>query len=605
MCVSCFSFALPSRKHVVFLIQKNSDVLAGKDDDHNMIVWNLEKARQADDDGVVDQRKCDRTMIFDVVCNPYDTLAACSMVTVGKRHLWFWDLDSSGKLQRKKCATEETWFSVDFIGKGSVDSSPHNGDTGKGYAVTGAVTTGVIMVWSADSHKPLSKLGLEVGHKLITVKSCMIADRGFVMTGDDQGHVQVWSADSLTEKTSESLVKLDVSQVITEDGSAGFGLWGGDGRPQDYGAAVRSLAMRQTEHGDHKNFSILIATGSNQVIEACFENFEKGSTCLSSQLITQGHSSKNYDSEGKKVNPAGELWGLATHPSKAVFATAGDDAVLRLWGLDEKCVLGSLAITTKSGDRMGARTCAFRGETASDVALGLRSGEVLVVASEHKGENGYLLSVKARPDKIRSREITVIRYSRDGSLLAAGSKENKIDIYRVCENAAPEYVHVATCEGHSGAVAHLDWDETGMWIQSVDTSYELLFWNIGSLDSDASSVVLKPYIAKSKDTPLHTAKWHTMSCPFTWSTIGVIGSSGASIKAIDRDEERSLLVATNDKQHVCVYAYPTVEGAKSKSNGGAHSSKVTNLRFINGGRQAVSIGGKDLSCIVWDLVRET
>ena len=152
MCVSCFSFALPSRKHVVFLIQKNSDVLAGKDDDHKMIVWNLEKARQADDDGVVDQRKCDRTMIFDVVCNPYDTFAACSMVTVGKRHLWFWDVDSSGKLQRKKCATEETWFSVDFIGKGSVDPSPHNGDTGKGYAVTGAVTTGVIMVWLSLIH---------------------------------------------------------------------------------------------------------------------------------------------------------------------------------------------------------------------------------------------------------------------------------------------------------------------------------------------------------------------------------------------------------------------------------------------------------------------
>merc|ERR1719409_1356081 len=30
-------------------------VSIGKDDDHKMIVWNLEKARQADDDGVVDQ----------------------------------------------------------------------------------------------------------------------------------------------------------------------------------------------------------------------------------------------------------------------------------------------------------------------------------------------------------------------------------------------------------------------------------------------------------------------------------------------------------------------------------------------------------------------
>ena len=29
-----------------------------------------------------------------------------------------------------------------------------------------------------------------------------------------------------------------------------------------------------------------------------------------------------------------ELWGLVTHPSERVFATAGDDKVLRVWDMD-------------------------------------------------------------------------------------------------------------------------------------------------------------------------------------------------------------------------------------------------------------------------------
>lgn len=72
-----------------------------------------------------------------------------------------------------------------------------------------------------------------------------------------------------------------------------------------------------------------------------------------------------------------------------------------------------------------------------------------------------------------------MRYSKDGSMLAVASKENKIDIYAI--DAAMAYAHAGTCVGHNSAVSHVDWDESGQWLQSVCTSYEPLFWDLSKL----------------------------------------------------------------------------------------------------------------------------
>ena len=67
----------------------------------------------------------------------------------------------------------------------------------------------------------------------------------------------------------------------------------------------------------------------------------------SARLVTQGHSSLSWRGDGSRVSPTGgELWGLASHPSKSdVFATAGDDGMLRLWHADKKCLLGYLLLS--------------------------------------------------------------------------------------------------------------------------------------------------------------------------------------------------------------------------------------------------------------------
>ena len=46
--------------------------------------------------------------------------------------------------------------------------------------------------------------------------------------------------------------------------------------------------------------------------------------------LTHGH----YSQDGQ-----GELWGLATHPSKPQYVTAGEDRTVRIWSFQSKKVI--------------------------------------------------------------------------------------------------------------------------------------------------------------------------------------------------------------------------------------------------------------------------
>ena len=93
----------------------------GGDADHKIVVWDWSKGDDANSKAcVLAESKCGNSRIFDVVCNPYDAVAAVSFVTVGMKHVKFWVLDEAKVLCVRVCAwvrgCEGVWGGVGFRG---------------------------------------------------------------------------------------------------------------------------------------------------------------------------------------------------------------------------------------------------------------------------------------------------------------------------------------------------------------------------------------------------------------------------------------------------------------------------------------------------------
>ncbi|OXB61984.1 hypothetical protein ASZ78_002629 [Callipepla squamata] len=71
-------------------------------------------------------------------------------------------------------------------------------------------------------------------------------------------------------------------------------------------------------------------------------------------------------------------------------------------------------------------------------------------------------------------QLSVMRYSVDGTLLAVGSHDNFIYLYIVTENGR-KYSRHGKCTGHSSYITHLDWSPDNKHIMSNSGDYEILY----------------------------------------------------------------------------------------------------------------------------------
>uniref|UniRef100_A0A3Q4GPC0 EMAP like 4 n=1 Tax=Neolamprologus brichardi TaxID=32507 RepID=A0A3Q4GPC0_NEOBR len=277
-----------------------------------------------------------------------------------------------------------------------------------------------------------------------------------------------------------------------------------------------------------------------------------------------------------------ELWGLAAHPSKNLFLTCAQDRLVCLWNSSDHSLLWSRTLDEKEHGH-----CADFHPSGAVVAIGTRSGKWYVLDAE----TNDLVGIHTDGNE----QLSVMRFSIDGNMLAVGSHDNFIYLYNVSEQGR-KYSRYGKCTGHSSYITHLDWSPDNNFIMSNSGDYEILYWDV----PNACKYIRNRSECKDID-------WATYTCVLGYHVFGVWpeGSDGTDINALIRSHNRKVIALADDFCKVHLFAYPCSTFKAPSHKYSAHSSHVTNVAFLYDDSYLISTGGKDTSIMQWRLVEKS
>ncbi|XP_072265892.1 echinoderm microtubule-associated protein-like 4 isoform X4 [Pyxicephalus adspersus] len=400
---------------------------------------------------------------------------------------------------------------------------------------------------------------------------------GDVLAGDSGGTMLIWSktpVESTAGKGVKGVYQIS-KQIKAHDGSVFTLCQMRNGMLLTGGGKDRKIIMwdhnltpeREIEVPDQYGTIRAVAEGkADQFLVGTSRNFVlRGTFNDGFQVEVQGHTD--------------ELWGLATHPFKDLLLTCAQDKQVCLWNSVDH-TLEWTRLLEEPGH------CADFHPSGIVVAIGTHSGRWFVLDAETRD----LVSIHTDGNE----QLSVMRYSVDGTLLAVGSHDNFIYLYNVSENGR-KYSRYGKCTGHSSYITHLDWSPDNKYIMSNSGDYEILYWDIPS----GCKLIRNRSDCKDID-------WATYTCVLGFQVFGVWpeGSDGTDINALVRSHNRKVIALADDFCKVHLFQYPCSKPKAPSHKYSAHSSHVTNVSFTHSDGHLISTGGKDMSIMQWRLVEK-
>ncbi|KAF6287975.1 EMAP like 2 [Rhinolophus ferrumequinum] len=421
-----------------------------------------------------------------------------------------------------------------------------------------------IYFWSLEGGSLSKRQGLFEKHEKPKYVLCVtFLEGGDVVTGDSGGNLYVWGkgGNRITQAVPGAHDGGVFGLCALRDGTLVSGggrdrrvvLWGSDYSklqevevPEDFGP-VRTVAEGR---GD----TLYVGTTRNSILQ--------GSVHTGFSLLIQGHVE--------------ELWGLATHPSRAQFVTCGQDKLVHLWSAESHQPLWSRIIEDP------ARSAGFH-PSGSVLAVGTVTGRWLLLDTETHD----LVAIHTDGNE----QISVVSFSPDGAYLAVGSHDNLVYVYTV-DQGGRKVSRLGKCSGHSSFITHLDWAQDSSCFVTNSGDYEILYWDPATCKQITTADAVR------------NMEWATATCVLGFGVFGIWseGADGTDINAVARSHDGKILASADDFGKVHLFSYPCCQPRALSHKYGGHSSHVTNVAFLWDDSMALTTGGKDTSILQWRVV---
>ena len=268
-------------------------------------------------------------------------------------------------------------------------------------------------------------------------------------------------------------------------------------------------------------------------------------------------------------HPTGQVWGLAAHPLKEIFATCGDDKTLRLWSLrgEEQISLRLLPDI--------ARAVAYSPD-GEVLALGMGNGSVALIEANSQSLRAYSTFSDSKE------QISQIKFSNDGLNLAIGSTDSNIYIYRSTDKK--NFRKFSICRGHNSAVCHIDFSSNSLYLRSNGIDETLMLWDV-----HGNQMRIPHYM---RDTT-----WASNNCAMTWATQGLwsndleCDASGEDfVNTCDAVPELDVTISGYSDGKVKLHRYPTPNADAISQVYSGHAEAISNVTFSGNKHFAVSVG---------------
>ena len=204
--------------------------------------------------------------------------------------------------------------------------------------------------------------------------------------------------------------------------------------------------------------------------------------------------------------------------------------------------------------------------------------------------------------------VTVVSFSPDGNLLAAGDGVGNLELFKTKPGGPKNrtYRKRSKCVGHASGVLHIDWSVCSGIVKSSSTSYEVL---CHAAPSGVRLTREPRFSVDARETSLTKGRnergaWHTWCTPLGFELMGLWrdGMDGTSINGAWRFGDGKHVVSCDDDGTLRVLNFPAATAKAPFLANKAHSRNVAAAVGSWCDQLVVSVGGRDCCVMQWKVV---